>query len=52
MFVGFKEIEGMSSWAFALVFILFLLGFFPFSALFFVGAVWALALFFGKGHIG
>lgn len=50
MFFGFKEIEGFSGWAFFLVLLLFILGFFPIMALLFVGAVWALALHFGKGH--
>lgn len=46
----FKEIEGMSGWAFLLVLILTLLGFFALPVLLFVGAVWGLALFFGKGQ--
>lgn len=47
---GFKQIEGISGWVFVLTVILFVLGFFALPVLLFVGAVWGLALFFGKGH--
>lgn len=42
----FDEIEGIGSWSFLLVLILFALGFFALPVLLVVGAVWGLGLFF------
>ena len=47
---GFRQIEGLAGWTFLLTFILGVLGLFDLKTVLFVGAVWGLALFFGKGH--
>ena len=46
---GFPQIIGMCSWAFLIVGLLTLVGFFALPVLLFVGAVYGLALLFGKG---
>lgn len=50
MFFGFKEIEGMTGWAFVLTALLCLAGLFALPVVLFVGAVWALSIYFGRGH--
>lgn len=47
---GFREIVGVSSWAFFIVLLLFVGGFFALPVLLAVGAVYGLAMLFGKGH--
>ena len=52
MFFGFKEIEGMSGWAFVLVLILFLLGFFALPVLLFVLGLPCFGLALADPHTG
>lgn len=47
---GFKQIVGMSSWAVVIVALLCVAGFFALPVLLAVGAVFGLALIFGKGQ--
>lgn len=42
MFITFRDLQGMTSWGVALVFLLVLVGFFPIAVLLGVGVMWAL----------
>lgn len=50
MFFDFNDIKGTGSWAVLLTFLLVVTGFFALPVLLLVGAVYALALYFGRNH--
>lgn len=50
MFFDFGDIKGIGSWAVLLTLLLVVAGFFALPVLLMVGAVYGLALFFGRNH--